>query len=293
MDDSLLIPTRNEKAKFARSILTIDFNEIDIYIEDTKKGYQKLYIQLLSRLFKDQYKISDVHPIGPRALVIKKCNEKKDKLTRPSLFIVDGDLFLLKGEEKPLPKEVFRLPRYSIENIILDEDSIIDYLDDEVEVELYEDIKEKIKFKDWINNNKTPLIELFLHYSILQKHKIYSVQTIKHKVSKLTINDSENVDSNLIESKILECKNAILKKISNEQYLNELVSIKKNITTSDCVFLTHISGKDYIFPLMKRLFKKVLTKDIATTNFVLRLAKKCPVDLISDCKNHIIVPSSN
>ncbi|AOY46139.1 TPA: DUF4435 domain-containing protein [Vibrio cholerae] len=290
MDDSLLIPTRNEKAKFSRSVLTIDFNDIDIYIEDTKKGYQKIYIQLLSRLFKGQYKISDVHSIGPRSLVIRKCNEKKGKLTRPSLFIVDGDLFLLKGEEKPLPKEVFRLPRYSIENIILDEDSIIDYLDDEVEDELYEDIKGKLKFKDWVNNNKTPLIELFIHYSILQKHKIYSIQTINHKVSNLTKNDSENVDTSLIENKILECRNEILKKISNEEYAKELLSTRENITTSDCIFLTHISGKDYIFPLMKRLFKKVLTKDIATTNFFLRLAKKCPVDLISDCKNHIIVP---
>ncbi|EPO0023434.1 DUF4435 domain-containing protein [Vibrio alginolyticus] len=290
MESSLSIPTRGEKAKFARAILTIDFNEIDIYIEDTKRGYKKLYVHLLSRLLNEKYEISDVHPIGPRSLVIQKCIDKNGKLKRPSLFIVDGDLFLLKGEEKPLPKGVFRLPRYSIENILLDENSILDYLDDENEVDLYEDIKDKLKFKDWINKNKEPLVKLFIHYSILQKNKIFNVKTIKHKVSKLTIDDSEFVDQGLIDKKILECKNAIVLKIGNDKYQEEIRDITKKITDSDCAFLTHIAGKDYIFPLMKRLFKTVLNKEIATTNFFLRLAKRCPIDLITDCENHIIKP---
>ncbi len=290
MERSLSIPVRSEKAKFAKAVLTIDFNELDIYIEDTKQGYKKLYVHLLSRLLKDSYKINDVHPIGPRSLVIKKCREKQGKLTRPSLFIVDGDLFLLKGEEKPLPNGVFRLPRYSIENILFDENCILDYLDDENEIDLYHDIKNKLKFQDWIKANKDPLLELFVHYSILQKNKIFSVKTIKEKVSTFIKDDTEYIDKALVNIKILECKNAIIENLGHDKYIREIQLVKERITKSDCTFLTHISGKDYIFPLMKRLFKTVLTKEIATTNFFLRLAKKCPVDIISDCKNHIITP---
>ncbi|MCX8892242.1 DUF4435 domain-containing protein [Vibrio parahaemolyticus] len=290
MESPLSIPTRGEKAKFARAILTIDFNEIDIYIEDTKQGYKKLYVHLLSRLLDGSYAISDVHPIGPRSLVIQKCIDKTGKLNRPSLFIVDGDLFLLRGEEKALPAGVFRLPRYSIENILLDENSILDYLDDENEVDLYDEIKDKLKFKEWINKNRGPLVELFIHYSILQKNKIFTVKTISHKVSKLTIDDSEFVDQGLINNKILECKNAIVLKLGNDKYEEEIKDITQKITDSDCAFLTHIAGKDYIFPLMRKLFKTVLAKEIAPTNFFLRLAKRCPVDIISDCKNHIITP---
>ncbi|HHY0421083.1 TPA: DUF4435 domain-containing protein [Vibrio parahaemolyticus] len=291
MDESLQIPRRGEKAKFARATLTIDFNEIDVYIEDTKRGYQKLYIQLLSRIFQDEYCISDVHPLGPRKRVIQNCIDKRDKLTRPSLYIVDGDLFLLKGEENELPQGVFRLPRYSIENILLDEDAILDYLDDENEVDLIEDIEKKLKFQNWVETNKEPLIRLFVHYSILQKNSIYGVKTIKHKVSTLTKDDSEFVDPELVELKIKECKDEIIKKIGEDLYNEQVLDVTRKVTTSDCELLTHVSGKDYIFPLIRRLFKNVLVKEFSTTNFVLRLAKRCDVEIISDCKESIIIPN--
>ncbi|MCA3913082.1 DUF4435 domain-containing protein [Vibrio vulnificus] len=285
------IPRRGTSAKFAQHILKVDYNELDVYIEDTKSGYQKIYINILSRLFSEEYKIEDVNPVGPREDVIKLCRDKQKKITRPSLFFIDGDLFLLKGEESPLPKGVFRLPRYSIENILFDEKSILEYLDEEHETKLHDEIKSEINFQEWIDKNKEPLINLFINYALVQKHKIFSIKTIKHKVSSFTEEESEYVNYDLIKIKIEECKKLIVKKIGEENYNKEFDMARKNITKVDCELLCHVSGKDYILPLMRRLFKRVLSKDIATTNFALRLARKCPTDIISECKKHIIHPS--
>ncbi len=287
------IPQRGMSAKFAKHILTMDYNDIDVYIEDTKSGYQKIYINLLSRLFSGKYKINDVHPVGPRDDVIKLCESKKNKITRPSLFVIDGDLFLLKGEEKPLPTGVFRLPRYSIENILFDEASILSYLDEDHETKLIDEIEKELNFKEWIKVNKEPLINLFVHYALVQKYKIFSIKTIKHKVTHLTDGDSEYVSNYLVNQKIEECKNLIIQKIGEAKYNQELDLAKQNITKIDCEFMCHVSGKDYILPLMRRLFKRVTNKEIPTTNFALRLAKKCPTDIISDCSNHIIFPKSS
>ncbi|WP_305419828.1 DUF4435 domain-containing protein [Photobacterium leiognathi] len=127
-----MLPERRSSSKFAKSAFFEDYNEIDIYIEDTAEGYTKLFKHLFKRVFQNEYNIENVFPIGSRSNVIKKCEEQLlIKVERPSLFIVDGDLYQLKGEPKPIPKGTFVLPRYCIENILIDGNAIVDFIDEE------------------------------------------------------------------------------------------------------------------------------------------------------------------
>ncbi len=287
-----MIPTRGTAAKYAKHILTIDFNDIDIFIEDTKKGYRKVYVLLMSRLFSNKYKINDVHPLGSRDIVIETCNKKQGKVVRPSLFIVDGDLWLLKGELNPLPKGVYRLPRYSIENILINEESILDFLEDEHDILLYDELKEKLNFDNWVARNQNHLINLFLHYAILQKRNIREIKTIKYKVSKLTKDNSEFVDEDLVKSRIEECKVAIINNIGQENYERDMADMKIKLTNDDCKLLCHVAGKDYLWPLLKKLFKTFMDKEVSTTNFAIRMAKTCPVDFLANCENFILNPKA-
>ena len=92
----MLIPERSIRAKVAKSVFYKEVNDIDIYIEDTTKGYKKLYKNLFSRVFQNKYRVSEVFPIGSRGKVIAQHKIKNS--IRPYLFIIDGDLFLTTGD---------------------------------------------------------------------------------------------------------------------------------------------------------------------------------------------------
>ena len=285
------IPKRGQSAQYARSGLLSQYNDIDIYIEDTKKGFQKLYINLLSRHFGKSVKINDVNPLGPRDVVIKTCKNKvnEKKITRPSLFIIDGDLYLLKGESSPLPKGVFRLPRYSIENILLDEKAIIEYLNEEHTTKLSDEIGSELDFKNTFERNKDSLINLFIHYALAQTIKKITLKTIKFKIKNFLNNESKLCDA-LISSRTLEFKTQIINNSSQEHYDNKISEFRTRLTTNDCQLLCHISGKDYLFPLLMLNINNILTSPPSNINFVQRLALKCNIDILSDINSHVIYP---
>ncbi|PMN24944.1 hypothetical protein BCT41_03705 [Vibrio splendidus] len=286
------IPTRKVAGNYARSNLLTPFNEIDIYIEDTKKGFSKLYINLFERYFSGTYKITDVHPLGPRKTVIKTCRSKsKLKITRPKLFVVDGDLFLLKGEDVPLPKGVYRLPRYSIENILIDESAIIDYINEEHQTKLKEQIITELSFGNWVSTNKPLLVDLFIHYAISQKLKVKGVKTISYKVNDLTSTDDSIVNEDLVKDRIAIFKEKIIEQNSSTIYNELLAKYKSKISSNDCPLLAHIAGKDYLLPLLKNKIKKVTSKDVPNINFNQRLALKCSTELLTGCEKNILPPN--
>ena len=61
-----MIPARSTKAKKAKAVFFRRYNDIDIYIEDTERGAEKLYAILFQRAFKDKYIINRIYPLGGR-----------------------------------------------------------------------------------------------------------------------------------------------------------------------------------------------------------------------------------
>ncbi|MBF4228181.1 hypothetical protein EAY83_25020, partial [Vibrio anguillarum] len=78
--------------------------------------------------------------------------------------VVDGDLYMLKGENE-LPRGVFRLPYYCIENLLLDVNAIINYIDEEHTSLREEDIVSEFSYDEWKSVCEYPLVELFIRYA--------------------------------------------------------------------------------------------------------------------------------
>ena len=68
------IPERSVEANFAKSVFYTQYNDIDIYVEDTKQGYEKVFKILFSRLFEDKFRVDSIFPLGGRDKVINKLN---------------------------------------------------------------------------------------------------------------------------------------------------------------------------------------------------------------------------
>jgi hypothetical protein len=102
---------RSEAARFAASVFFEDFNDVDVYVEDTAEGFSKIYGILLGRLLADRLTISRVFPLGGRTSVIAAA-QREYTSQRKSVFIIDGDLYLLCGEREALPLNVIKIDLY-------------------------------------------------------------------------------------------------------------------------------------------------------------------------------------
>lgn len=287
-----MLPQRKDSAKFAKSKLLIQFNDIDIYIEDTAKNYGKIYVNIFQRVFSEKYKINNVYPIGARGNVIKKCRDITDKTSRPVLFLVDGDLYLLKGEN-PLPHGVFRLPAYCIENILLDVNAIIDYLYEEHPSLKMDDIISSFCYDDWVKQCKEPLVRLFIIYAAIQKLNIQGQPNVSIPIDEFISKQNNSiVDQASIENKIAELESEIIAAVGKKKYQATVDNIKSNFDTSVCHLMTYVSGKDYLYPLLYNKASSTLKKPIAHINFKQRLALKCDVEKLKACHSHVLVPNA-
>lgn len=98
------------------------FNDIDFYVEDQYQ--ENLYFRILKRFFPD-IKISKILPLGGKEFVIQEAvnfigNRKK-------VFIVDLDFDEILGL-KIERENLFYLQAYSIENYLIEENAIIEFI---------------------------------------------------------------------------------------------------------------------------------------------------------------------
>lgn len=278
------IPRRSLAAKHAMSTLFQEKNDIDIYIEDTAFGYEKLFTLLLSRIFKGKYRIKKIFPLGSRGQVIKKYQNEFSN--RPYLYIVDGDLFLLTGDTVNNEKGFYRLPFYCIENILCDSNAIIEILDEEEPTQSIQDIKNSFDYLNWIEINKNKLFELFIEYAISMVLNPQQ-QTVHYKVSNLVQCNKGIVNETKLQSRINEIKQSVLSVASVGEYDNTRIDVLKRFESSSLTEFDIISGKDYLFPLLKTRAKSIVKTSVSDINFKQRLAKKCDFSKISDIVDYV------
>jgi hypothetical protein len=277
---------RRIAAKSASSLFYEEYNDVDIYIEDTAVGYRKIFKELLNKALGSKFSIAQVFPIGTRNEVIAECEKNQEPADRKRVYIVDGDFYLLNGGDREDLKGLFVLPRYCIENYFFNEDAIAQTAyEEEAEMEI-DDILRGIDFNHWLNENEKTLLELFIVYAICFKH-IPSEQTISFKVTKLCSSNSGIVCPDKINLRITELRNKLIAFFGEERLELEIGIIKEKIKSKDKKLLRFVSGKDYLLPLMIARLQSFLKFSPNSTTLRIRLAIKSEVDELKEIENYI------
>jgi hypothetical protein len=279
-----MIPERSVQAKAAKSVFFEDVNDIDIYIEDTAFGYPKLFTVLFSRLLNDKYRVNKVFPLGGRIAVVEQHNEHSSD--RPSLYIIDGDLFLLTGDAVNNQSGLYKFPYYCVENILCDQDAILTIMDEEEPVKSLDDLEGLFNYQEWLLNNEDKLFSLFVEYAISMTLNPQE-QTVAFKVSDLVSCNKGELDNTKLFNRTEALKQMAIACSSLEAYESTRNEILTNFELSRLNKLDVISGKDYLFPLLKTRAKSLVKTKISDLNFKLRLAKSCNVNSISPAIEHI------
>jgi hypothetical protein len=262
---------RKTNSKSARSVLFEEFNDIDIYVEDSALGYKKIYKELLNKVFKNQLKIEHIIPIGNRDEVIKECENNQEKTGRKRVYIVDGDLYIL-SVEPVIPKNgLFTLPRYCIENYLISKTALVKVLyEDDPTLETSE-IEDQIKFDDWLNQNEKQLVKLFILYALCKKY-CPEIQTVAYKVSKLCAGPTGIVCSTKTKNRIEELQLELEARIGVPIAQEEISNLKAKLKAENNNILRYVSGKDYLMPLLFSRIKNSVRSTSDHLNLKMRLA---------------------
>ncbi|MEM5528055.1 DUF4435 domain-containing protein [Gammaproteobacteria bacterium AS21] len=279
-----MIPERSPQAQSAISVFFEESNDIDIFIEDTAYGYSKLFTTLFSRVFINDYKIGRVYPLGGRTAVIEQHAENSSN--RPSLYIIDGDLFLLNGDNVENGNGLFKFPYYCVENVLCDPNALLYLLDEEEPVKDINELYSLLNYENWLQENENKLFSLFVEYAISMFLNPQE-QTVAFKVSDLVSGNKGDINETKLSTRIDSLKELVIAKSSQEEYESIKHQILSSFNESGLNKLDVISGKDYLFPLLKTRAKSIVKTSISDINFKLRLAKVCDIGKLNSAKDYI------
>lgn len=276
---------RSSAAKFATSVFYDDMNDIDIYVEDTENVSAKIYTILFNRLLAEKLSVSKIFPLGGRSEVIDWA--KKDLSNkRKSIFIIDGDLYLICGEKEQLPVNVIRLDRYCIENYLCDEKALIEILDDEEPIKQHGELINIFKFDDWKLQAIFPLEKLFMTYAV--SHFFGSGHpTTSRKCSDILKNDKGNIDAVKVDIICQQIRNDLETQFGKESVANKYEDLIRNIDKTCCFITKYVSAKSYTLPIM--LVRMRSTVDFRPKKLALkiRMAKHCDLRSLDNIKEKI------
>lgn len=246
----------NEESLRLTSTFRTYRNDIDIYTEDNGKD-KEFYKVLFKRLLKKEIIINDITPLGCKDSVIKRCNEEPDN-GRKKIFIVDGDVTFIHGNNIPVHKYLYVIEGYCIENFLIDKETIIHFMYMNCGTKPIEQIESELNYNDWLNEYSTMFIDLFIHFALINYFGGYFTL---FNANKYHVKEGKEMvfKTELVKTDILKTKEEILKLVSFEDYNLKYQDLTEK--WSNCVEnLTRIvSGKDYLIPLLllkTKQFKK-------------------------------------
>lgn len=277
------IPIRGDQAISASAVLFEEFNDIDIYVEDSAKAHEKIFVQLFSRLFMGEFSISKVFSLSGKQPVIDACLEAQGSFSRPSLYIIDGDLNLLRGDPSLNLAGLYRLPVYCMENILIDERAVLEVLNEEDEIQSKLELERKLNFEEWLNSNFELLSDLFTEYCVCH-HFCPEVTTISYPVQKLTSSDNGILDEDKVERRIGDLKNKVLEEVKYEDYIAKRLEIENRFKEGPETILKYSSAKDYLFPLLFTRSRSIVKMNMKHVIFKLKLASRCNLLHLEGCK---------
>lgn len=286
-----MYPERKTVAKYSKSVFFEEYNDIDIYIEDTECGAKKIYLEIFKKMFGDEIKINDIYPLGGRVEVVTECKKNKNSSNeRKELYLIDGDLYLLTGENLEIFSGIdeidnlIKLPCYCLENILINENSFLEIMDEENMDLTFSELQEKLKYEEWVNSNNLLFRELYIEFALIKKIKP-QLPNVSCKITDLVSSNTGLLNEEKISKKISEISEELKNEVGIELYNIEREKTISKISDETVFMFKYVSGKDHLIPLLLTRIRSIIKFKVPNSIFKLRLAKKIPLSTLENLKN--------
>lgn len=241
-----MISLSNEALRLTSTFLSYR-NDIDIYTEDNDKD-KEFYKVLFKRLIRNDIVINDVTPLGSKDQVIKRC-EVEPENGRKKIFIVDGDVLIIHGENIPAMNNLFVLDAYCIENFLFDKDTVIHFIYLNCATKSKDKIELELEYENWLKEYSDRFVELFIHFALSNFFGCYFTLFNAQKYH-VRNQDKYVFSPELVNQDILNLKTEILKIASEEEFNKKYLELKSQWTCCSTTLATIVSGKDYLIPIL-------------------------------------------
>lgn len=262
------IPTKSDAFLKGIDIFYTQFNDVNFYIEDEYQ--ENFYHSILKKLF-PEIRLEKIFPLRGKKNVLEK--SKRHIGDKKKIFIVDKDFDDLLNK-KVIQNNLFYLTEYSIENYLLDEKAILEYIIEEKPKIKKRYINTNFKFDKTFNECCKTFFELTLLHLLVQYKGLGLQNTSLPPEKFVQLNNVICLKNSEINKYKIEIENklkAIDKRFtlkSQIQKIKELFSLK-NIKD----IIKHIPGKYLVkyFKCKIEHFFSLVSRNIDSFNF--RLAK--------------------
>lgn len=204
------------EGELARASLYSDFNDINLYVEDTNKEYE--YETVLKRLLGEKYSITTIFGLGGKQAVKKAFFENGEETAgKQNYYIVDGDFDRIISPEEMIDNSHFiYLKAYNIESYYIDEKACLKFAKGKLR-QIDENVLKRIDFNEWKKTIVSQSSKLFLCYCFLKKYHP-ETESVNRKSclfidSKTGFERIDGAYQNFIKSVILPLDNKYLEKI--------------------------------------------------------------------------------
>ena len=228
-------------------LLFSPLQDIDTYVEDVDD--EAFYRQLFRIATQGEIKIQRVFSLGSKSAVIKAA-EKHDHSTRRALFIVDGDLNFVRGEDSPSTIGLHQHQAYCVENLLVSELAIATLLSEE-KGWLVDKAVSAFEFSRWRSELTTCLVKLFCVYAYVNEidSTIRTVGRNIHSMCKCVRKSSPAIHE-LDPAKVEEVCRELLGLIHSpsDNSRQDVIGIRIEQLSDP---LLAVSGKDVVLPLIQ------------------------------------------
>lgn len=140
-------------------------SEIVVFVEDIDKEY--FYEKIFDRLFDNENVLLKPIGLGGKNKVISRFNENKEKEESNYFYLVDGDFDRYIGRELIEHDRFIYLEAYNIENYIIDENVIYNFLTGKLK-KTKREVRKLFNFNQWKDKIVDESKKLFLCYAFIQ-----------------------------------------------------------------------------------------------------------------------------
>lgn len=267
------------------SVFTQFRNSINIYTEDKDKDKQ-FYVKLFCRLLEGtEYKVRDVIPLGDCDTVISSCSQDNDPY--PKLYITDGDINLMTSPKNP-QSHLFILPRYCIENFVIDKEAFYRVFEELDYLHSKDEIMSLVDFDAMLDSLKDPFMSLFHYFAVSQNEQgVFILKDSSQFIDKNGEIDMAKINSEKIFVKHDVCNHTSL---TVEQFDEKQDEVEKTYVKTVDNLMIYVSGKDYLLPFSVNYAQKKLGLSIGykREGWKFQFAKYCDLNPLESLKAAII-----
>jgi len=277
------LPKFPQRSLMSQGVLYRPLQDVEVYVED--EDSETFYGELLSRLVAPDIRICRVIPLGGRTNVLKECYTYAD--SHPVLFIIDGDLPWVSGQESLSHPNLFVNPCYCVENYLICEHAMTEVAYENSGKQPKDTIQKMIAWPSMVAEIKDILVALFCEFAVA--HQLESgLKTTSYGFTSVCTqkNGGPIFDRAKADALQKEIREKIQAKTEPALYRSALETVRCRVAALNDP-LDAVSGKDFLLPLVMFTIRRVAHGKVELNSLPLRLARHCLLEKLEPLRNEL------